>query len=518
MKRIILFAFLIAIALLPSKTDAAQGASRDVVLVKKSIQNNYYAILVGVEDYISDKIPDLPYCEDDVSDMSDILSQSGYEKSNITQITGIKASQENIIDAIKNLKNRTLYPAPDTIFFYFSGHGMAVGRVNYLIPFDGTSDVNKARNKNVSIDEVIAGLEASGFPRRIAVIDACRNDPEGKAVGGNWAGGFYDISEKYKNAKGTKIILSCEFGKKSWDDDDAQNGAFTSMLMEGLKTGEAKEPDGVVTVGSLEKYLFDKMAWYSRQPGNNEQAPITMGEGSSMIPVAVVEGGGSGNNHHPSKPDDSTIIKKWLKIKVEVENPIEGFSYSINPKEIDVEVQGTASAIDEIKDLSIKLNVNRVGEGTRNINIESFIESFKSNEEFQKYKVDIITLSQKNITVIVKGPDISTEIRRSVVIIGVNEPIKDKKGNSIKVYYDPVSCDIELSGTESQLLGAQIFHINLDLSSMTSEGTFYLKLNKNEVEMVMMPIIVTGETLRAPSKPEVISITPDKVKVVVFKV
>ena len=366
MKQIFLFIIWMSIILLTQQYGIA-ASSRNVVLVKQNIQNNYYAILVGVEDSASNNIPDLQYCEDDVNDMFTILTKSGYEPGNITKITGIKATKENILEAVNKLKNRSYYPNPDTILFYFSGHGMAAGKANYLIPVEGTGDNSQARDRNVSMDKVIEKLEKSGFPRRLAVIDACRNNPKGRTTGGTWTKGFNDVREKYKSAKGTKIILSCEFGKKSWDNDSTQNGVFTSFLIKGLESGEAKESDGVVTVGSLEKHLFDKMGEHSRQQGNKEQIPVTMGEGSSMIPFAVVnavtgkiDGGGTTNGL------STTSGKRLLKgIPVQISGLGEGLTAKYDGL-IDIEIEGELTILNTLDSAKIKavLDVSGYSEGS----------------------------------------------------------------------------------------------------------------------------------------------------------
>src|SRR5580704_6306620 len=73
----------------------------------------------------------------------------------------------------------------DLALFYYSGHGMQVGRENYLLPVDfeaaSPADVpyaaypaNRVRDK----------LERSGARLRVLILDACRDNPYKASRGG----------------------------------------------------------------------------------------------------------------------------------------------------------------------------------------------------------------------------------------------------------------------------------------------------------------------------------------------
>jgi Caspase domain len=79
----------------------------------------------------------------------------------------------------------------DTAFFFFSGHGVALDGVNYILPAD-VPDVaagQETRLKREALDEpyIISELTTHGVRVAVIVLDACRNNPfsrlGGKGVG-----------------------------------------------------------------------------------------------------------------------------------------------------------------------------------------------------------------------------------------------------------------------------------------------------------------------------------------------
>ena len=282
MKRLYLVLMAIFLLAFPQTTFSGEGA-KNVELIRSKVKSANYAIIIGVANYLNDEISKLNYCEKDADDFANVLiNDCGYEKTHIIKLCGKDANRGKILNVLNSLKDRKLYQNPDTVIFYFSGHGTAFKGKNYILPFDGSIDM-KELSRNISIDEVKGKLETSGFKRRIAFMDACRAPSDAKGPV-DWGHGF--VKSKYEFANGTKFLLGCEFGKIAWENDKSQNGLFTAYLLDGLK-GAAKEDDNVITFSSLEKYVATQMNFYSKNSPAKQQIPVSMGEGSSLIPLAV---------------------------------------------------------------------------------------------------------------------------------------------------------------------------------------------------------------------------------------
>lgn len=111
----------------------------------------------------------------------------------------------------------------DAVFFFFAGHGVAVGGENYLIPVDyrGTSEAG-ARFGALAASQI---QEAFGRGKvSMIVLDACRNNPYASQRAG---GGGLAAME----ARGSLIAFATGAGQMASDNPGASNGLFTQELL-----------------------------------------------------------------------------------------------------------------------------------------------------------------------------------------------------------------------------------------------------------------------------------------------
>jgi formylglycine-generating enzyme required for sulfatase activity len=116
--------------------------------------------------------------------------------------------------------------------FYFSGHGVQVNSVNYLLPVDfAASSQADVEYEAYPATRVQEKMEESGARLRVMVLDACRNNPfkfKRDAAGG--------LAQMPVNAEGTLIAFAT--GDNNTADDNAAegNGLYTKYLVPALLT------------------------------------------------------------------------------------------------------------------------------------------------------------------------------------------------------------------------------------------------------------------------------------------
>jgi hypothetical protein len=129
----------------------------------------------------------------------------------------------------------TLTGKADVGLFYYAGHGVQVGGLNYLVPVDA----NPTREADAPIELVDANIvlremEGSGAKLNVIVLDACRNNPFGgrglRAAGGGLA--------TMRAPRGTLIAYATQPGNVARDGDDGHSpftrALATTMLQPGL--------------------------------------------------------------------------------------------------------------------------------------------------------------------------------------------------------------------------------------------------------------------------------------------
>ena len=153
--------------------------------------------------------------------------------------------------------------AGDTLWFYFSGHGMHCEGKDYLLPSDGNPRTTKTA---IPIAYVTERLRRSGADNVVMLIDACRNE------GAKNAG----VGVGEEKQQGVITFFSCSPSQVSYEIEEIGQGAFTNALLEALRIqGEGN----CATVERFYQYLRDRVPSLTQRYKN----------GYRQTPYAVIE-------------------------------------------------------------------------------------------------------------------------------------------------------------------------------------------------------------------------------------
>jgi hypothetical protein len=120
---------------------------------------------------------------------------------------------------------------------YFAGHGVVVGRANYLVPADADLSDPKAVETLIGLGKIRAGL--GGASHNLLVLDACRNNPADgwrqrealdQAVGGGSQGGN-------GAPRNSMVLFSTAPGRVALDGPAGQNSPFAASLLRQFEKG-----------------------------------------------------------------------------------------------------------------------------------------------------------------------------------------------------------------------------------------------------------------------------------------
>jgi hypothetical protein len=140
----------------------------------------------------------------------------------------------------------------DMVAVFFSGHGVQVGGINYLLPRDvpklGSGEDGLLRGESLSLQQMLDDLKQRSPGLSLVIIDACRENPfplpGGKSIGGTRGLAHIDPP------KGTFVLYSAGAGELALDrlpgKDPAKTSVFTRSLLPLLKTPGLKLQDVAV--------------------------------------------------------------------------------------------------------------------------------------------------------------------------------------------------------------------------------------------------------------------------------
>jgi TPR repeat protein len=126
------------------------------------------AIVVGNEDYTA--APDLANATRDAGDMAALLESYGF-----TVFQGTNLDRRGFETLLREAMLNT--PEGADVVFFYAGHGIQIGRRNYLLPVDAVFEsVHDLPTFSITLDRVIEALASRGATH-LAIIDACRENP-----------------------------------------------------------------------------------------------------------------------------------------------------------------------------------------------------------------------------------------------------------------------------------------------------------------------------------------------------
>jgi uncharacterized membrane protein YgcG len=185
------------------------------------------ALVIGQSAYQS--VPALPNPGNDARAMTQLLSESGFEVSQASDLT-----QSQMRGAFSDFAGKVASKGPDTVaLVFYAGHGIQVDGENFLIP----TDVDPKREADipmqaVRLNDVLNTFASVPSRMRFFLLDSCRNNPF-PAVSRSAGSGLAIVDAKV-GAPGTFVSFSTSPGAVA-EDGNGANSPYTTALLEAAK-------------------------------------------------------------------------------------------------------------------------------------------------------------------------------------------------------------------------------------------------------------------------------------------
>ena len=149
-------------------------------------------------------------------------------------VTVLRNADEDAMDDALGEFEKTSAGADVALLFY-AGHGMEMNGANYLIPVDARLESASAvRRETIPLDSVLASM--ANARTRIAILDACRNNPFARSMRGAAranvrSGGLAAVA----SGEGLLVAYAAAQGEVADDGDAGGNSPYTTALLEHLE-------------------------------------------------------------------------------------------------------------------------------------------------------------------------------------------------------------------------------------------------------------------------------------------
>ncbi|MEK6284445.1 MAG: caspase family protein [Acidobacteriota bacterium] len=249
-----------------------------------------WALVIGVDNYKDGQIGALKGAGNDAKALAAALvSYAGFPPDQVILLATNQPEERqptrvNILRRLSNLA--AVVPKDGLLLIAFAGHGMERNGQAFLLPMDAqiADDISFLEETAISVNRMKDRIRATGVGQVVVILDACRNDPTGRADATNplteaYTRGFnFDVRNREVTAFAT--LYATEIGHRAYEYTEKRQGYFTWALIDGLK-GRAANDRGEVTLARLVSYIQETVP---------KQVAVDLGTGKQQRPFAVVEG------------------------------------------------------------------------------------------------------------------------------------------------------------------------------------------------------------------------------------
>jgi hypothetical protein len=206
------------------------------VFAAPAFADNRVALVIGNGAYA--RVPHLANPVHDAEDVAAALRRSGFEIIVATDLD--KAGMDEA-----TIKFARAARTADVAMFYYTGHALQFGGINYLVPVDAQLSDEADLHRMVRVDDVIADMQPAKN-LRILVLDSCRDNPLAeqmkRSIGSTRSASIGRGLAKIDSPEGMIIAYATQPGRTA-EDGDGRNSPFTTSF---LKNIEAREEIGII--------------------------------------------------------------------------------------------------------------------------------------------------------------------------------------------------------------------------------------------------------------------------------
>lgn len=289
---ILIFFFALAPSMSRAQSDDGRGMSMKPTGAVRALPSNSkrFALIIGVDQYADTQLTTLGGSSNDARLLVDALIRyAGFPADQVTLLASDQPAERqptrgNILRRLSNLA--AVVPHDGLLLVSFAGHGIERSGQAFLLPSDAqvSNDVELLEQTAINVAQVNDRIRKMNVEQVLIFLDACRNDPAGRANADNpltkaYTRGFnFDV--RNSGVKAFATIYATEVGHRAYEYKEKKQGYFTWSLIEGLK-GEAANMRKEVTLASLINYLQERVP---------KRVLQDLGPGKVQRPFAVVEG------------------------------------------------------------------------------------------------------------------------------------------------------------------------------------------------------------------------------------
>lgn len=257
-----------------------------------------WAVIIGIDTYDDETIPDLQYAARDAEYLHTILTEDvQIPADHVVTLLNRDASLARVRSTLGTWLPRTV-GKDDMVLIYYSGHGGAEpsltgqsddGTEKYIMLSDSrVDDMYSTALPMSELSRIFGRIQAD---KLLLVMDSCYSGASGGRgllrTGMKAVGMSDDYMSQLAATEGTAILTASRASEVSMESPDFGHGIFTYHLGEALQGAGDANSDQIITLSELYQYVSTEVPATAKKFGAS-QNPVLKGEVTGTFPIADV--------------------------------------------------------------------------------------------------------------------------------------------------------------------------------------------------------------------------------------
>jgi filamentous hemagglutinin family protein len=237
---------------------------------------------VGLNEYSDDKL-NLSYSVADAA----LIEQTIKNNAKVVASKSLYNQNATKPKILAELKELSQGAQQDVLVIYLAGHGIAVGKEWYFLPYETKLDSNleKIVANGITATELSNIFKYSKIQHILLMVDACYSGA-GMDVFDKLQNGQRYFSRQLSRSLGITVVTATTKNQEAAELESLGHGVFTYMIAQEI---QKKENSGAVTAHDIAKKIVEVLPAFSKKQTGIVQEPTAYTHGSDFILTDVLK-------------------------------------------------------------------------------------------------------------------------------------------------------------------------------------------------------------------------------------
>ena len=245
-----------------------EGTSEEIVINVDGERSlpTIHVLSIGINEY-SDPNLNLNYSVADADKIAKIISDKNlkeYKEVKHHSLNNKEATKDNILGYLGSLKHTS---SEDVLIVYAAGHGIAIDKKWYFLPYETTSKKNESEYAEVGISakEFKDVLVVNKAQKIFVIIDSCFSSA-GLAAFRDLENTQRHFSRLLSKSVGIVVLTAAKYNQKAEEDSGLGHGLFTYVVTKGMGgLADRKPVNKRISAHEISEFTVETTPILSRQ-------------------------------------------------------------------------------------------------------------------------------------------------------------------------------------------------------------------------------------------------------------